>query len=387
MKYYFTNCELKFKDSFGKESIIDYPIPFFIDSNCTLIDDVNQYFFKKSTTIWNHKGNTSKTHTENIFQFLLFCEELNKNWKYISSFEIKKWIDYQVAKGNQEKTIKDRISNIRQLFNYALMKNWIKEDPFSDFNIRTINRRVNVFSNKMKEIKLNDLSLKRYIIKDVKEEDLPTTEELKDFLKNLNYMGNLMAVIILQTGVRKEELLQLKIKDIEELKESKSNNFYSLTLDARKINIKNNKSRVVVISNTLNEKIKEYINSDFYQRRKSKALDLNNDYLFLNEKGERLSNKGINYIFKVASNKINYRENKEIIRPHQLRHCFASYFIKNKSEKNEDMETSYLYLAERLGHSNPEITKKFYVKMINKQNIIEKMFQYTSDFMKEIMED
>ena len=85
-----------------------------------------------------------------------------------------------------------------------------------------------------------------------------------------------------------------------------------------------------------------------------------------------------------ASKKANL---ENAITPHNLRHFYASHFIDSKDNQKWNMEQIYMYLAERLGHSSPDTTKSFYVKIVNKIKLQEKIEKASDEFITEFLKD
>ena len=87
----------------------------------------------------------------------------------------------------------------------------------------------------------------------------------------------------------------------------------------------------------------------------------------MSNRGNRFSTDKLNKAFLKASNEVNVVP----FSPHQLRHFYASNFIYKQELEGNNMEQAYMYLAERLGHSSPDTTKAFYVKLANKEKMKE----------------
>jgi integrase/recombinase XerD len=160
---------------------------------------------------------------------------------------------------------------------------------------------------------------------------LPVFLSKKEVAKLLNSAkGNLrdFAIIsfILYTGVRVNELTNIKISDID---------FYQNTV---RVTGKGEKERIIPVADELLQTVEVYLKS-----RKSKE-----GYLFVNRFGEKLSSLSIQMIVKKYANKANIKKH---ITPHKLRHTFATLALENG--------ISPITISELLGHSSLNTTMRY----------------------------
>ena len=152
-----------------------------------------------------------------------------------------------------------------------------------------------------------------------------------EFSDNTSYRNRLILKIIIYTGVRVSEILNLKIKDI-----FKEDNVYLLQIRG-----KGNKPRVVMIKNSI-------IENDLRN-----WLDMricNSDLLVCNQKGERLTQA---YISRIVENiLISAGIRKEKNGAHMLRHSFATLLY----AKHHDL----ILVQEALGHADIN-TSRIYI--------------------------
>ena len=144
-----------------------------------------------------------------------------------------------------------------------------------------------------------------------------------EFTDNIGYRNRLILKIIIYTGVRVSEILNLKMKDM-----FKEENVYLLQIKG-----KGNKPRVVMIKNTIIEK------------ELQNWLDMrvcNSDLLVCNQKGERLTQA---YVSRIVENiLISAGIRKEKNGAHMLRHSFATLLY----AKHHDL----ILVQEALGHAD-----------------------------------
>jgi integrase/recombinase XerD len=144
-----------------------------------------------------------------------------------------------------------------------------------------------------------------------------------EFSENTGYRNRLIIKIIIYTGVRVSEVLNLKIKDI-----FNENDVYMLQIRG-----KGNKPRVVMIK-------KHIIEYDLKNWLDTKISDT--DLLVCNQKGDRLTQA---YVSRIVENiLINAGIRKEKNGAHMLRHSFATLLY----QKHHDL----ILVQEALGHSD-----------------------------------
>mgnify|MGYP003434987224 FL=1 len=144
-----------------------------------------------------------------------------------------------------------------------------------------------------------------------------------EFTENIAYRNRLILKIIIYTGVRVSEILNLKMKDM-----FKEENVYLLQIKG-----KGNKPRVVMIKSSIIENDLKHL------------LDIrvcNSDLLVCNQKGERLTQA---YVSRIVENiLISAGIRKEKNGAHMLRHTFATLLY----EQHHDL----ILVQEALGHAD-----------------------------------
>jgi len=172
----------------------------------------------------------------------------------------------------------------------------------------------------------NDEELASKIPYPKEEKDLPVVLSREELFKLFEACDNLkhrmMLTILYSSGLRRSELLDLKIEDV-------------ITQDGKfrlRINrSKGNKDRYTVLSKKLLPQLRKY-----YQIYKP------HDYLFNGRhKGKPLSTGGIRHALEMAVKKSGFKKDVNL---HILRHCFASHCL----EDGMNLRT----LQELLGHAS-----------------------------------
>lgn len=176
-----------------------------------------------------------------------------------------------------------------------------------------------------KEILNRPFSLEEIPIKK-KEKKLPkviSKKQVRELIeKTKNMKHKLIMKILYSTGMRLNELVNLKRQDID---------FDKNTVSIRKG--KGKKSRITIISKDLNLDLLKYYSNE----------DLNTDYVFEGRRG-RYSKKSVQEVVKQAGKRIGIK-----LHPHMLRHSFATHLL----ESGVDMR----YIQKLLGHSDVKTTQ------------------------------
>ena len=275
----------------------------------------------------------------------IFKEEFNEYVKY------KKSMGYDYSKDVVNTYVRlDRFFN-----NNNLTKKEITEELYDNWLIKRENESNNthairytairqfctyLIQNNYQNIYYSD----EYNIK-YKKEFIPhiyTDDEIINIFKlsaNVDLTFEVIIKLLYSTGLRISEALNIEIYNV-----NLKNNQISI------INSKNNVSRIIVMSNSMSNKLKEYIDSKIYFDTK---------YLF--------SSKGRKYSYKRV--RINYCKILDSLgikaRIHDLRHTFAVNSLNQMVEKGYDIYTSLPLLSQYMGHKRIESTE-YYLRFIDK---------------------
>ena len=184
-----------------------------------------------------------------------------------------------------------------------------------------------------------DISIK--IKKPVTPKTLPTVlnlEEVEKIIdvsnglsKPLDFRNRAMVELAYGSGLRVSELLNLEISDLH------------LNMNLVKITGKGNKERIVPLGEESVFAIRKYL-----VEGRTKLAPKNNQIVFINKKGEKLSRVGFYKIIKKIADKAHI---KKKISPHTLRHSFATHLLENGASLrtvqdllgHEDIMTTEIY--------------------------------------------
>lgn len=289
-----------------------------------------------------------------------------KEWGY-------KFIEYKRSLGFQYKNGPDKvIRNMDNFFKkYNLKEIKLTKEMVDDFiqkrkneSNNTIYKRQHIikeFAIFLKNNGFNDVYIfnEKYI--DGRTNFIPyiyTHEEINkifNFMDNLNYCPRsknqhlvypVLFRLIYSCGLRINEALSLKIKDVND-------GIISI------LNSKGNVSRYIPLSNSMNEILNNYILT-------MKIKD--NDYLFPLYNGEKYS-LDISKRFKRIIIKLGINNKARI---HDLRHTFAVHTLEKMVNEKQDVYCTLPILSKYMGHSKVTSTEH-YLRLVesNYKNIID----------------
>ncbi|MEC7478447.1 MAG: tyrosine-type recombinase/integrase [Bacteroidota bacterium] len=263
-----------------------------------------------------YSKNTVVAYMKDLVEFQSFLQSfnvfLNDKLDYLY---IRKWIIKLSENGLSKRSINRKIASLKAYFKFLISIDKLKKSPLK------------VHKN---------LKIEQKIIVPFNEKELDNV--FKIFNKNnfnKNYRDFLLIEILYSTGLRRDEIINLKCKNI----------FF----DKRLIKVlgKRNKERLVPVLPSLLNKMKIYMKKN-----------PTNVYFFQSKNGNVISPSTVYRIVKKYFSAIS---TKNKISPHVLRHTFATHLINNGADINA--------VKEILGHSSlasTQIYAKIKIpKMIN----------------------
>jgi len=160
-----------------------------------------------------------------------------------------------------------------------------------------------------------------HLLDKIKAEDLPTQHPLRD-----------MAILELlyATGIRCAELTNIKISDVD--------------MQEKTIRIwgKGNRERLALFGEKALQKI------NIYFKNERKEIVTNDEYLFINNRGTKLSSRAIQRTLEIFRR---FLKIKRPITPHKIRHTFATHLL------NQGVDLRVV--QELLGHKSLASTEKY----------------------------
>jgi len=218
--------------------------------------------------------------------------------------------------------------------NYAQIRHWIVSLVNSKISNRTINRKVSSlksfykFLQKTKQIEASPL-VKHQALKVLKQVQVPFSE--KEIFTVLDTLGEddfesvrnkLMVELFYSTGMRRNELINIKITDVDYVNETV------------KVLGKRNKERYIPLLKSVKQSLLKYC-----AIRENMAISM--PYLFLTKNGKKIYDT---LVYRVINNYFSAVSSKVKKSPHVIRHSFATHLLNEGADLNA--------VKELLGHSS-----------------------------------
>jgi len=225
---------------------------------------------------------------------------------------------------------------------YSLIRNWIITLVESGISNRSINRKLSAlnayykFLLRIEKIEANPLATHK-ALKTSKKIQIPFSEsEVANVLDDLQFddsfegvRDKLIIELFYSTGMRRIELVQLKLLDIDRSQKQ------------IKILGKRNKERIVPLLNGVARSIDHYL-----EIRKTLKRIEDREFLLLTKKGEKIYET---LVYRIINNYFSKASSKVKRSPHILRHSFATHLLNQGADLNA--------VKELLGHSSLAATQ------------------------------
>ena len=249
---------------------------------------------------------TIKNYRYDLEKFILFLKE-----KGINSFDDvdQKIVEFYLKSINDmnPKSVSRNITSINNLFIFLIKDGRINNNPCEFIDRPKLKKTLPDVLSINEVSSILDISLKT----------------------KYDYRNKAMLEILYGSGLRISELINLTLRDID------------MENDIIRCFGKGSKERITPINDYEKFFLKEYL-----EVRSSFLINGNNDYLFLNNHGNKMTRQGfVKCLHKILKEK-GIRKN---VTPHTLRHSFASHLL----EGGADLRSIQMLL----GHSDISTTK------------------------------
>lgn len=248
------------------------------------------------------------TDVENFSQHLAKAEinDLSK----AQYNDVRSWILSLIENKNDNRSINRKISTLKTFYKFLLKTQQVDISPLErHMSLKTSKKIILPFSHVEME--------------QVKEQYSPHCSTID----NLNQQ--MVIELLYTTGMRRSELLQLQLHDID------------FSLKQIKVLGKRNKERYIPLLQHMVELLQQYV------KLRNEQFGTTHTQLLLNQKGKPISESTLYRIVKQAT----MFSSKEKRSPHVLRHAFATHLL----DEGSDLNT----VKELLGHSSLASTQVY----------------------------
>ena len=260
----------------------------------------------------NYSEHTVHHYEQDLADFFLFLDKEGvSNIQEVEYLHARNYMTKLYEAKLSRPTVSRKISSIRSFFRYANREFGLSEAPF------------------------------RSLYHPKKEERLPQffyEEELEQLFSsvqgedNLSIRNTALLELLYATGMRVSECVSLRIRDLD------------WHMHIVKVMGKGRKERYIPYGQFASEALEQYIE----EARPKLMKRREHDSLFVNSRGEPLTDRGIRHILTECMKKASVNS---AIYPHMIRHTFATHLLNNGA----DLRT----VQELLGHSHLSSTQVY----------------------------
>ena len=269
-----------------------------------------------------YSQNTIDSYTNDLNKFSSY---INKDIKNIKKEDIINVLKKLQKENLSNSSINHFVTTLRSFYKFLIINNLVKEN-IMDF-ISTPKRE-------------------KHLPKVLSESDI---DKLLNIPLNdaFSYRNKAILELMYASGLRVSELINLKVNDID------------LNMALLKTLGKGSKERIIPIGDYALNYLKIYI-KEYRDLLIKKNV---NDYLFLNNHGNKLTRQGL---FKILNKLAREQGIKTELSPHTLRHSFATHLLNGGADLRS--------IQELLGHSDISTTQIY--THISKQKLQKDYHQY-----------
>jgi integrase/recombinase XerD len=290
------------------------------DNNAEIVADKIVSSFEETLVADGKAPKTIESYTGDIRAFLEWLESKGNIFTgNLKRFHITSYRSYLVQNNYEINTINKKLNSL-QSFNQFLMES-------------------NYLAEKIVDLKKDKVKLAAGSEKEV---EVFTNGEIEKLLFYIQSEGvtsrdRLIILLLLYTGVRVSELVNVKLRDIDLLS-------MNLTIAWGK----GGKRREVPLKGDVVEAIKEYLQGE---RKDNKFAD--SEYLILTNRSSKMDRDAVNKLLERMESKLSIR-----MHPHKYRHTFCTTLLKRGVELTT--------VAKLAGHSSIQTTASFYINTSQK---------------------
>jgi integrase/recombinase XerC len=269
---------------------------------------------------------TSYTNDLQSFATYLASEFEETEVAFVKATHVRSWLASLKQQENfSPKTINRKLSSVRSFYKYLLKQNVVKLNPATAVIAPKVPKRLPQF---------------------VEEKDTQLLFTHSEFAEGFKGQTDyLILKVLYETGIRKAELIGLEETKVD---------FYN---SAVKVLGKGNKERIIPISTSLQNCIRDYIG----EKRKLFGAEEARKAVLVSEKGKALNPR---YVYTVVNKYLSQVTTISKKSPHIMRHTFATQLMNQGADLNA--------VKELLGHSSLAATQVYTHNNIEKLKAVYK---------------
>lgn len=232
---------------------------------------------------------------------------------------IRFWMLRLMETGLSARSVNRKLSSLKSFWRFLLAKGLAKENPCR----KLISPKVHK-------------ALPSFLKKDELEHLLDETQETQNLSEFVEKRNRLMIEMLLQTGMRRSELMGLALSDVD------------MSSCVLRVKGKRDKQRLIPFGPMLQSMLQDYLDSRSQWQAACEDLYVFSDSLFIRENGQALYPQ---LVYRLVHDKLLQSSSLAKKSPHVLRHTFATTLLNNGAELNA--------VKELLGHANLSATEVY----------------------------
>jgi len=256
--------------------------------------------------------------------FKLFCKYLRykvlaTTIDALTTENLRNFLVSRRQQGNSPKTILNLLQSLKSFCTYLVKKGLLINNPFEGIEKPKLKRK-----------------LPEFLDEEEARELLKVCIDTKLYYKTARVRNIAIVALFLFTGIRRKELLNLKLNDL------------NLERGSIKVSAKN-KERLV----PLNETVVDFLSS-YLKVRPERTVD--NVFVSTNRRDSALTEQGLADVFRDLKKKVKFHKR---LSPQILRHTFCTLMLRNGVNLRD--------IQLLVGHSDISTTARFYLGCDDKQ--------------------
>ncbi len=264
----------------------------------------------------NYSFNTIDAYQRDIELFLTYMNDENYTLQSVDTVLIRNFLANETINQKSKRSNARRIIALRRFFDYLVKNKVVSYNPFLTIKTPKIDKKLPDFLYIEEINKLFEENAKR-----------------DDFFAKRDQA---ILQLLFASGLRVSELCDLT--------------FQNINLRTRMMIIigKGNKERRVPYSLSSAQALEDYIENTRKQILQKNNIEDGSPYVFLNEFGQKLTTRGVEYILNSIEKKVGLTMS---LHPHKFRHTFATHLL------NQGLDLRVI--QELMGHSSLSSTQVY----------------------------